>query len=383
MILAYLYAALALIITAAYAGFTSYLQQGWRQLPRWQVPPDWTPSTRVSVVIPARNEAANIGACLDALCAQSLAAGHFEIIVVDDHSTDRTAAIVQAYSDARIRLLRAPEPEPGAVAFKKRALEHGIQAASGQLIVCTDADCVAHTEWLTNLLSFYELHEYRMLAAPVCFWKERNLAGIFQGLDMAGIMGTTGGGIQRGFMHSGNGANLAFERSSFLEIGGYRGIDQVASGDDMLLFQKMAYQFPGSIGFVKSPEAVVYSEPCHTWSDFIRQRIRWASKSSAYSEPWIIAVLGSVYLMCVGLLLTPLASIWLGWWALGPGLLALSVKLLIDWRLLHELNHFFHRGDRLRYFLPAQLLHWIYLAWVGTLGNLPRREYEWKGRRVR
>jgi cellulose synthase/poly-beta-1,6-N-acetylglucosamine synthase-like glycosyltransferase len=380
--MAYIYAGLALLITLAYAGFTTYLQLGWRALPIWRVPENWQPRTRATVVIPARNESANIGACLEALLNQTLAPEYFDIIVVDDHSTDTTAAVVRRYADPRLQLLQAPEPAPGEVAFKKRALEHGIRAARGELIVCTDADCVAHPGWLASLLSYYEQHDYRMLAAPVALWKERNLVGIFQGLDMAGVMGTTGGGIQRGFMHSGNGANLAFERRSFEAIGGYGGIDQVASGDDMLLFQKMAHHHPGSVGFVKSAEAVVYTEPCHRWSDFIRQRIRWASKSSAYSEPWILAVLASVYLLCVGLFFTPLASWAFGWWGLAPGLFALSVKLLIDWRLLHELNHFFGRPDRLRYFLPAQPLHWLYLVWVGTLGNLPRRRYEWKGRRV-
>ena len=103
---------------------------------------------RITVLIPARNEEAIILDCLRSLAGQSYPKDRFEVIVLDDHSTDRTAAVVQKYatsgaSGLTLRCLRIAEMvlPSGLTAYKKFAIETGVAAASGELIVTSDADC--------------------------------------------------------------------------------------------------------------------------------------------------------------------------------------------------------------------------------------------------
>ena len=99
-------------------------------------------SFKLSVIIPVRNEAANIGVLLDDLRKQSLARKHVEVIIVDDSSTDSTAEIViqfKAFNNLDLKLISladVPVSSP-----KKRAITEALKTASGQLIVTTDGDC--------------------------------------------------------------------------------------------------------------------------------------------------------------------------------------------------------------------------------------------------
>lgn len=99
--------------------------------------PDHFP--RVSVLIPARNEEANIGACVRSFLAQDYP--DFEVVVLDDHSTDRTAAIlaVLAATDSRLRIL-AGQPLPDGWLGKHWACHQLSQGAAGELLLFTDAD---------------------------------------------------------------------------------------------------------------------------------------------------------------------------------------------------------------------------------------------------
>ena len=92
----------------------------------------------VTIVVPARNEANNIRACLDSIFKQDYP--NYEVIVADDHSTDETAEIVKQ-TKARLLLMK-DYPSNTVVAFKKRAIEAAISISSGEIIVTTDAEII-------------------------------------------------------------------------------------------------------------------------------------------------------------------------------------------------------------------------------------------------
>src|ERR1700694_1526280 len=102
---------LLLICTASlllYAGLIFYYHKGWTAA---RVSPQGSATeATLSVIIPARNEEKNIAALLQALARQSLPGSLFEVIVVDDHSTDGTAGAVRGYDGFPFRLLQAPAP---------------------------------------------------------------------------------------------------------------------------------------------------------------------------------------------------------------------------------------------------------------------------------
>src|SRR5258706_2225617 len=110
-----------------------YYWQSWKSIPCY-ISAQRQPRTTVSVIIPARNEENNIGLLLTALGQQSYPKDLLEIIVIDDHSDDRTIEIVRQYSHVKLLQLK----DDAINSYKKKAIETGIGAASGQLIIATD-----------------------------------------------------------------------------------------------------------------------------------------------------------------------------------------------------------------------------------------------------
>ncbi len=304
----------------------------------------------------------------------------FELIVVDDHSTDATPKILAAISDPRLQVLSLAEfIEKDTTAFKKKALSIAIERAQGDLIVTTDGDCIAPNRWLQRIAHLYETEEVRFIAAPVNFYREKNLLERFQSLDFTGMMGITGAGIEGRFMNMCNGANLAYDKAAFYEVKGFEGIDHLASGDDMLLMQKIAQRYPGSIAYLKNAQATILTPAQASLQDFFEQRIRWASKSSDYKEWQVTFMLGLVWLFCMSMLFS-LGFIFLwGIIALYWFLIQLLAKSIMDYLLLRRTTSFFNRPDLMRSFIPSQLMHIIYIIVIGTL-SIFIKKYNWKGR---
>ncbi len=356
----------------------------WEKSPEWELPAHYTPQTFISVIIPARNEADQIRDCLDSIMEQQYPKELFEVIVVDDHSTDETEAIVSSLAKDGVRLIKLADHlnHRSINSYKKAAIEAGIVEATGELIVSTDADCKAPLNWLRFLASYYEISGKAFVAAPVQFEGEQNTFERFQSLDFIGMMLITGGAIQDKLFHMCNGANLAYSKALFTAVGGFEGVDQLASGDDMFLMQKVAAQFPENIGFLKSREVAVKTSAKPTWRSFLQQRIRWASKTGSYQEKRMILYLGMVFLFCCSLVVNLLLIPFWGSIPLSFLIFQLTLKAVADYQLLKEATRYFGRTDLLKVFWPAQLWHIVYIVAVGTLANL-RKQYQWKGRRVR
>src|SRR5690606_1415469 len=114
--------------------------------------------TFVSVLIAARNEENHIGDTIRDILNQNFPQSQLEIIVVDDHSTDRTASVVRSFSDRGVKLIQLNEREP-LNSYKKKAISEAINQASGELIGVTDADCRMGGGWLSAMVSLYEERE--------------------------------------------------------------------------------------------------------------------------------------------------------------------------------------------------------------------------------
>ncbi len=358
----------------------------WQSLPAWEIPPNYQAQTFISIIIPARNEAANIEECLQSVLSQNFPADRYEILLIDDHSTDQTPELVEALAQQhpQLRLLRLRDLQLDAqeLAFKKKAIEWGISQAKGELLLTTDADCRVPPDWLRLMASYYEDQAPVFIAAPVNFDREQSAFERFQSLDFIGMMGITGAGIHGAFQHMCNGANLAYTKTAFHAVNGFQGIDQKASGDDMLLLQKLAHRFPGQIAFLKNPAATVRTPAMPTIRQFLNQRLRWASKSRDYPEWQVTLRLALVFFFCWSIILNAVFAFYWGW----PGwcllVLLLILKNVADYRFLRTMSQYFQRRDLLPSFASSAWYHLWYIAVVGLLANVKRR-YEWKGREVR
>jgi cellulose synthase/poly-beta-1,6-N-acetylglucosamine synthase-like glycosyltransferase len=352
-----------------------YYWLGWKNIPEFPTSNNDL-QIKISVIIPARNEEENISSLLAALQDQSYPKDFFEIIVVDDYSTDRTADIVKEFSNVRLIQL----VENNINSYKKKAIEKGVDAATGKLIVTTDADCLPPENWLQTIAEFYEEKKLVFIVAPVAINCNSSILQVFQALDFMVLQGITGAAVHKKKMSMCNGANLAYEKKVFYEVGGFDQIDLIASGDDMLLMYKISKKYPDQIQYLKSKEAIMQTLPMKTWKEFFNQRIRWASKARRYEDKRILPVLVLVYFFNLSFLVLLIAGFsdhryWfvsLGYWVL---------KTLIELPFFISLANYFGKQWAIQWFFFFQPLHIFYTILAGLLGQSGK--YEWKGRKVK
>lgn len=368
------------VLFLCYAVLILFYRSGWMHLNEFLLNKGYDPKTKVSIIIPARNEDQFIGQLLSDILKQYYPSQLMEIIVVDDHSTDRTRDIVTTFEQVKYIDLSLHTGSQILNSYKKKAIETAILQSSGQLIITTDADCRMGAYWLLSLVSYYEMYKYKFIAAPVDFSSDRSLFQSFQSLDFMSMQGITGAVAHTRSGTMCNGANLAYTRQAFDAVGGFSGIDHIASGDDMLLMYKIEQRFPNKTGYIKCKDAIVTTAPMQDAASFFNQRIRWASKATHFKDKRIIAVLALVYLYnlsFVGLLLVGVfkPSLWL---VLGVALLA---KIVLELSILKPVSRFFKKENELFWFPILQCIHIPYIVLSGFLGQFGT--YQWKQRSVK
>jgi cellulose synthase/poly-beta-1,6-N-acetylglucosamine synthase-like glycosyltransferase len=374
---------IATILLSVYVLLLLMYTNWFRQLKLFKLPLVM-PVTKFSIIIPARNEADNIESCLHSIFNSHYPHNCFEVIVVDDHSTDNTAALVkqlqQRFSNLQVIELAKVIGSKQLNAYKKKAVETAIAAASNEWIVTTDADCIVNTNWLVVLDAYIQTNDVVWVAGPVRFITNRTWISIFQAIDFLGLQGITAAAVSAGVYSMSNGANLAYKKSVFNEVGGFKGIDDIASGDDMLLMEKIKTAYPDNIGYIFSREAIVDTAPMPDWKSFINQRIRWASKSTQYKDGKIFFALIAVYLLNLAILLFPIfilidVSV-AGWW-----LLLIAIKAMAEFIFLYRVATFFRQRTLLGWFFLLQPVHIYYIVLAGWMGKFG--SYKWKGRTVK
>ncbi len=389
-----------LLLIISYTAIIIYYASSWRRISNWQlaIGNNLPLTTHLSIIIPARNEEDNIAACIQSILNQSYAKNLYEIIVVNDHSTDATASIVKAFSQPNIKcidLINFIGNETNS--YKKKGIEVGIAQAVGQLIITTDADCIAPPNWLQTIAAFYEEKKPDLIVMPVSIFPSPSGEGlgvrfieIFQALDFMTLQGITGAAVHKKVHSMCNGANLAYTKKAFNTVNGFAGINSIASGDDMLLMHKIYTQHKKGIAYLKNAAVIVQTKPVKTITEFINQRIRWASKADKYEDKRMLPVLMVVYFFNVILFALPLFSmlysdiysifniqysiIQLWFWLL-------LFKMVIEIIFLIPVAKFFNKLPLLFLFPLMQPFHIIYTVIAGWLGKFGR--YSWKGRQVK
>ena len=349
-------------------------------------------STFISIIVPARNEECNIASLLESIKNQSYPQHLFEVIVVDDFSTDNTKHIVQSFDCTFIKYLSLEDhiSESNINSYKKKALETGISLSKGELIVTTDADCVVKENWMATIADFYELHKPDMIVMPVVMDDVRTPIQMFQSLDFMSLQGITAAGLHYKMHGMCNGANLAYRKTSYKEVGGFSGIDHIASGDDMMLLHKFSARDKNSILYLKSKEVIVKTQPVNDVRSFINQRIRWASKADKYQDKSLLPILLIVYLFNCSLFLLFLGSLFFNKEASLLSysfsirellLFSIVVKTAAEMIFLIPVSHFFNQRRLMWAFPIFQPFHVIYIIIAGWLGKFG--EYSWKERKVK
>ena len=229
----------------------------------------------VSIIIPVRNEEGNILDCLNSLSQQDVQKNLFEVIIVNDHSTDNTLHELSRYKgDLNVAIYHL-ENEKG----KKAALELGIQNATSNLVLTTDADCIYPEGWVRNMLLYYRQYKDYLIAGPVYFIAPASIwqSMLYHEQLLINGMARSTINLQKPLMCSG--ANLMFEKQAFEEVGGYAFGREIASGDDVFLLHSMHKKFKHRIGFNNLLNSHVSTKYPESFKAFLFQRLRWAGKT--------------------------------------------------------------------------------------------------------
>ncbi len=341
------------------------------------------PDCFFSVILPARNEAAGIAQCLHAILDQAIPSDRFEVIVINDHSTDDTEQIVRKlqFSYPHLRLINLGDyfAEGSLNAYKKKAIAIAIDQSRGNWIVTTDADCRPGPAWLRTYGNFIQKTGAVFVAGPVCLDDTGSFLSHFQVLDFLSLQGITAAAVSAGYHTMCNGANLAYRKEVFYAVDGFTGIDGLASGDDMLLMHKIKQAYKGRLGYLFNRDAIVHTDPMPDWKSFLNQRIRWASKADRYQDASISLTLWLVYLVNALLLLLGILGFFVkngcsNW------LVLMGLKTLTEISFMWPVARFYGKESLLVWFPVMQPFHLIYTVIAGWLGKFG--QYEWKGRKV-
>jgi len=259
----------------------------------------------VSIVIPMRNEEEFIEATLNAVNLQSYG-GEWEVIVVNDRSTDRSADIVRAFCErhSRFSVIDIPHDSPQIASPKKRALNAGFLAAKGEFLLIADADCVPPPNWLNSMASHFAKG-----ASVVQGSKANNgnnsFLHAYQKLETLGFTLIEAAGYNRNKPLVASAASLGYSKKLFFECKGFEGLYDLASGDDDMLIHRMAKIKGTRFVYNWDLDAIMPTAPVNSWLALLQQRARWGSNGAKYENKVYSAFLFCIYAFFLWLLVSP------------------------------------------------------------------------------
>ncbi len=360
-------------VSLLYAGLIIILQVGLNSLQAFVVPDD-TAAIKLTVIVPFRNEENEIEGLVSALTGQDYPQESYELLFINDHSDDRSKVLLKE-ATGTVKNARILDLTTGT--GKKAALAEALGQAHNRHIIITDADCRPVKTWLSSMAGFFRNTSAKMLIGPVLYSDTRSIPGRMQSLEYLSLTGVTAGAAGLGNPILASGANLMFERDSFLEF--LKEADPPASsGEDLFFLIWLKRRYPGKVYYLLSEEAAVFTRPGRGLNDLIAQRLRWASKSRFYRDAFLITASLIVYLFNLLLLVLLIAGVFV------PGLLygfflMFAAKCFIDLIFLTDVCTRFNQRKLLKVFVPVQVLYPFYIVFTGTFGHI--LPYIWKGRR--
>lgn len=319
--------------------------------------PDKDHSLFVSVIVACRNEEKRLPLLMSDISCQSVSPDLFELIIVDDNSSDSTINVASGFIGIKnLKVLKSTGKG------KKSALRTGIGASSGSMIITTDADCRMGTRWLKTIVSYYCHNEPEIIICPVRLENGKGFFHRFQQLEFLSLQGITAGTAITGNPVMCNGASLAFRKEVYFRHSGNMH-DELASGDDIFLLHSIKRESPGKILWLESPSAIVTTCASGTLNTFLKQRARWMSKTGYYTDRFtqllaivtFVTILLQASLLAGGLFSPDLLLAFLIFFVL---------KSITDYLILANVAIRYGEDTLMRWFLPSQLIYPLYVIAV-------------------
>lgn len=331
---------------------------------------------RVSVLVVARDEQSRLPRLLESLLAQSVQ--DFEIVLVSDRSTDRTLEIMEGFRHRHGRRVRVLEnrdqPEP--LGPKQFVLDLAVGAASGDIVLFTDADCVVPRGWVEGLVSYFREPRVGVVFGQLSLPDRGPFLHSFQAFDQPLIHQWNCGSAGLGIPGSCFGNNLAARRSFLDELGGFRALGYTLTEDAALV--TAAGKRGWRVAVSTRMDTMICTFPQDRWRDFVAQHLRW--NGGAFYHPQFASRfpyrLITLFLI-VSVLAVPFAFLW-------PPLFVLPAGSFCSVGMMGLLAGLLYRSDRTRYLLrlvPYTCFFLVFYSYVTAL-SIFRVSPQWKGERL-
>lgn len=338
----------------------------------WQFSPNYKHTSKphyqpISIIIVFCDEITRIEQCLNSLIELQYPKNKMEFIFVDDFSKDNTANFIHNFfnnhSDFHYQVI-TNNSQKG----KKTAIKIAITAAKYNLIAQTDADCIVPPFWLNIFNDFYNRHSYKMIVAPIVFYKPKTILEQLQQIELGSLMVSTGGAINIGQPIMCNAANLFYEKQVFIDLQKeMEPFMQYPSGDDVFFLHACKERYGClSIGFIKSLEICVQTFASPTLQTFFYQRARWGGKTPHYKDKFAFFTASIVAGLSICIILTFLGAIFMNW-SFIPPLILFSVKILIDFPVIYSWLAFIHNKKLIKYYPLLSFLYPLYITYIIVL----------------
>jgi len=308
--------------------------------------------------------------------------GRYEVIVVDDRSTDDTPQILRdaAATHKNLRVVTITETPPG-TSPKKHAVTTAIAAAQNEIIVFTDADCVAPPTWLSCINDAFANNSTALVQGITTYSYPTGMNRLFWGLQSVDFLShgiISAAAITAGLPINSNANNMAFRREAFNEVGGYGKENKVVLGDDDHLLQRVWAHGKG-IAFMTDPAGAVETAPTPTVAALFEQRRRWGSVTVHYKARQI-ALLSAVFAFYLTIAASAVAAIFFPTDYLPVFISLMLVKLTGELALMIPGTRIFRKKYLRKYILPASIIQ-LPMVLIAVVSGVFGR-FEWKGQKT-
>lgn len=332
----------------------------------------------ISIIVSLKNEENNVVEFIHQLEKQNFPGDSFELIVVDDASSDNTLQLLKTTlinSSITYRIIEQAEH-----IGKKKNIALGISEAKGNIIVTTDADVIyRHKNWLKRVSEYFNTNSCDMLIMPIDYLDSNNLLTQFQIIENVALTAINIGytSINQAFMC--NGANLAFTKKAYESVNGYQSHLSISSGEDVLLLEDIKKQDSGKIIYGYHSDLIVKVNSVTNIKDFISQRVRWAYKAK-FNPNKLNVGLGLLIMSANMIFLALAVAIIKQSSTIGYLSIFATSKFIFDFLLLLLASDFLKRNSKLIWLIPFECIYWAYSFLIGGLSIFWKPK--WKGNKI-
>lgn len=336
-------------------------------------------TTSFSIIVPFRNEAENLKSLLQSFADLDYPKEQFEIILVNDFSSDNYKPIIDKFKKD-LHNLRCIEAVNSDMSPKKAALTLGISKSQFDWILTTDADCHVPVNWLKAYNQKIIKDKPFLIAGLVKFRDSKSFLNRFQCLDLLSLQATLLGafGLKKPILC--HGANLCYAKNLFYELNGFKTHQNMASGDDVFLLEAALKKHPKKVRVLNSLEAVVTTNSEPNLKALLSQRTRWAAKATSYKNATIKIVGFVVFAMNLLLITVAVLSLF-GLFNIKFFLLIFLIKFNIDALILYPMARFFKQEAVIKSYVLSSLLYPFFSVTSVFLGLT--KGYTWKQRKFK